>query len=209
VVVDFEPERPPVMNLVIANLDKTMARDVRIDADPPFQSSQDQSHPESLAQLKIFIDGIPALPPGKRIVLLFDLLDRRPQDLPRSYWVTVRYEWDEGDPITEKLRLDLDLYNNLVSVRRYGIHDIADQLKKSNRVLDRWSAAGGGLLVVSPAEKRRAHQQLRALAKQEQATADGGLAATAQRPWSAGCSNWLVSCVATDRRTSLGGAVDC
>ena len=123
VVVDFEPERPPVMNLVITNLGKTMARNVRIDADPPFQSSQDESHPESLAQLKIFADGIPALAPGKRIVLLFDLLDRRPKELPNSYWVTVRYEWDEGDPITEKLRLDLDLYNNLAAIRRYGIHD--------------------------------------------------------------------------------------
>jgi hypothetical protein len=112
-----------------------MARNVRIDADPPFQSSQDASHPESLAQLKIFAEGIPAMAPGKR--------------------------------------LDLDLYNNLVAIRRFGIHDLADQLKKTNRHLDRWSAAGGGLLVVSPAEKRRRDEELRAWVEQEQATADG------------------------------------
>lgn len=150
-----------------------MARNVRIHADPPFQSSQDESHPESLAQLTIFADGIPALAPVIRIALLFDLLDRRPKELPNSYWVTVRYEWDEGDPITERLRLDLDLYNNLVAFRRYGIHDIADQLKKTNRHLDRWSAAGGGLLAVSPAEKRRRDEELRAWVEQEQATTDG------------------------------------
>ena len=79
VVVDFEPERPSVMNLVITNVGKTMARNVRIAADPPFESSQDESHPMSLAQLKIFTDGIPALAPGKRIALLFDLLNRRPR----------------------------------------------------------------------------------------------------------------------------------
>jgi hypothetical protein len=34
VVVDLEPDRPPFMNLVVANLGRTMARNVRIETDP-------------------------------------------------------------------------------------------------------------------------------------------------------------------------------
>ena len=39
VVVDFEPDRPPFMNLVVANLGRTMARNVRIETDPPLEST--------------------------------------------------------------------------------------------------------------------------------------------------------------------------
>jgi hypothetical protein len=49
VVVDFEPERPPIVNLVIANLGRTMARNVRIEVDPPFDSSVYRKDPLPLA----------------------------------------------------------------------------------------------------------------------------------------------------------------
>jgi hypothetical protein len=58
VVVDFEPEEPPFVNLVIANLGRTMARNVRLEVDPPFDSSVYRSGPVPLARFKLFTEGI-------------------------------------------------------------------------------------------------------------------------------------------------------
>jgi hypothetical protein len=40
VVMDFEPEVPPLLYLVVTNLGRTMPSNVRFAVDPPFQSSQ-------------------------------------------------------------------------------------------------------------------------------------------------------------------------
>jgi hypothetical protein len=58
VVVDFEPEQSPFMNLVVANLGETMARNVRISIDPPPESSLDSAAPLPVAKLKMFTEGI-------------------------------------------------------------------------------------------------------------------------------------------------------
>ena len=118
VVVDFEPDRVPFMNLAVANLGRTMARNVRIEADPPLQSTVYDSGEFPLADLKLFTESIPSLAPGKRIVLLFDqMIDRAKAGLPESYQMRLTYEWDGGEPLSDELRLDLDLYRPL---RRSG-----------------------------------------------------------------------------------------
>jgi hypothetical protein len=45
VVVEVEPGRPPLTNLVVANLGRTMARNVRIETEPPLDSSVYRSGP--------------------------------------------------------------------------------------------------------------------------------------------------------------------
>jgi len=45
VVVDFEPEVPPLLYLVVTNLGRTMASNVRFEVDPPFRSTQDEHTP--------------------------------------------------------------------------------------------------------------------------------------------------------------------
>jgi hypothetical protein len=166
VVVDFEMGHPPVMYLVVANLGRTMARNVRFEIDPPFKSGVDKSSPVPLANLKLFAEGIPSLAPGKRITFLFDLLHTRPKELPSSYQVRIHYEWDGGKPITDILRLDLDLYRSLIPAQRETVHNVSRTLKKIERQLDKWSAFGGGLLVLSPEDKRRRDEEI--LADMEQ-----------------------------------------
>jgi hypothetical protein len=130
VVLDFEMGHPPLMYLVVANLGRTIARNVRFEVDPPFESSRDASNPVPLAKLKLFTEGIPSLVPGKRIVFLFDLLNHRPKELPNSYRVTLRYEGERGPLPPDVQRLDLDLYRPLVPVQLYTVHHVAQQLGK-------------------------------------------------------------------------------
>lgn len=60
VMLDFElGDRPPFINLVVANLGKTMARNVRIEVDPSFESSLDAKVPVPVGKLKLFTEGIP------------------------------------------------------------------------------------------------------------------------------------------------------
>ena len=162
VVVDFEPDRVPFVNLVVANLGRTMARNVRVDLDPPLESSVYRSGPVPLARFKLFSEGIPSLAPGKRIVLLFDqMYDRAELELPDSYRVRLTYEWDGGEPIREELRLDLDLYRPLRRVTPETIHEVSKTLTKIGQQLERWSAGtGGGLLMLSPEDRRRRNAEI-------------------------------------------------
>jgi hypothetical protein len=174
VMVDFEPDRSPLVNLVVANLGRTMARNVRIEVDPPFDSSVYRSGPVPLAKFKLFSEGIPSLAPGKRIVLLFDqMLDREKLQLPDSYRVRLSYEWDGGEPLSEELRLDLDLYRPLRRVQLGTVHDLSETLNKIRQQLEKWSAGtGGGLLVLSPEDRRRRNEAILAELKQRR-TAEG------------------------------------
>jgi hypothetical protein len=170
-LVDFEPEEPPFVNLVIANLGRTMARNVRLEVDPPFDSSVYRSGPVPLARFKLFTEGIPALAPGKRIVLLFDQMYQRAElDLPDTYRVRLAYERDGGSLPTEELRLDLDLYRPLRQVRRHTLHDVSKTLDKVHRQFEKWTAElGGGLLVLSPEDWRRRNEGIMSELKERRA----------------------------------------
>jgi hypothetical protein len=74
VVVDFEPEVPPLLHLVVTNLRWTMASNVRFEVDPPFRSTQDEHWGLPVAQIRLFTSGILSLAPGKRHVTAFDTL---------------------------------------------------------------------------------------------------------------------------------------
>jgi hypothetical protein len=184
VVVDFEPDRTPFVNLVIANLGRTMARNVRIDVDPPLDSSVYRESPVPLAGFKLFAEGIPALAPGKRIVLLFDqMADRQKLNLPLTYHVRVTYEWDGGGPLSEELRLDLDLYLPLRRIQPHTIHDVSKTLDKIHRQFEKWTAGlDGGLLVLSPEDQQRRNEEIlaemRARRAAEQAEGNGRMRLT-------------------------------
>jgi hypothetical protein len=167
VVVDFEPEQSPFVELVVANLGKTMARNVRIKVEPPLESSLDTVVP--IAKLKMFTEGIPSLAPGKRMVTLFDsMADRNERNLANSYQVQLSYDWDGGDPITDTQRLDLDLYRYRMSVTRHTIHDVNKTLDKIRGLLDKWSAGfEGGPRVLSPKDKRQRDGEFRTWVKEE------------------------------------------
>lgn len=156
--------RVPFVNLVIANLGRTMARNVRIEADPPFDPSVYRPGPVQLAWFTMFNEGIPALAPGKRIVLLFDQMhDRDKLGLPDTYRVRLTYEWDGGDPLSDELRLDLELYRPLRRIAPRTVHDVSKTLDAIHRQFEKWTAGvDSGLLVLSPEDRRRRNDEIMA-----------------------------------------------
>jgi hypothetical protein len=112
------------------------------------------------------------------------MINREKLDLPLTYRVRLTYEWDGGDPLRDELRLDLDLYRPLRRIRRETVHDVSKRLDAIHRRLDRWSASRGGLLVLSPEQKRQRYEESFAALRQHQAAeqaAEGGRAGLAGR----------------------------
>jgi hypothetical protein len=170
VVVDFEPEVPPLLYLVVTNLGRTMASNVRFEVDPPFRSTQDEHWGLPVGQIRLLTSGIPSLAPGKRHVTAFDtLFDREKLGLPSCYRVRVFYDGEDGQSFTDTQRLDLDLYRDLRPVRRDTIHEVSETLKQIERRMTGWSSRLDRLLFRTPDEVQRRHEGIEAgLAEQSE-----------------------------------------
>jgi hypothetical protein len=78
----------PFTNLVIDNIGRTVAHDVRFRFDPPIRTSMDDHG--ALGDSPLVREGMPTMAPGQRIEALFDFgPDRAETDLPDRYNVTV------------------------------------------------------------------------------------------------------------------------
>jgi hypothetical protein len=137
VVVDLEI-RTPFIQLVVANLGTTMARDVQFKFDPRLESTRDgRPRTTPIADVSLFRDGIPSFPPGKRLVLLFDDGRTRTEaQLPDQYKVQVSYR---GDPfkrrIQDSITLDIGTYREWGAIRRKDVHEVAEEIKKLRETL--------------------------------------------------------------------------
>ncbi|QFY05349.1 hypothetical protein GBF35_00415 [Nonomuraea phyllanthi] len=132
---DFIPE---AMNLVVENVGPTVARDVRIKFDPPLQTSMDGDHPEKLADALIFSQGIPHLPPGRKIEVLFDIgWQFFSKDLPRQYTVTVEADGPYGavEPLT--YLIDLELYRKLRRLTVKTLHQQVKEIEKLRKAVEK------------------------------------------------------------------------
>jgi hypothetical protein len=150
VVVDFEPSNVSfrVINLVIRNVGRTLARDVQLKFDP-LLSSTHLNDKWDLNDTTLIREGIPSLPPGKEIKALFDLAHERfKSDLPMAYTVTVEFS-DARDRRQTPLvyKLDLNVYYGLQSVTEYGLHDAASALREIEKSVKKWTAHFNGLRV--------------------------------------------------------------
>lgn len=150
VVVDFEPS--PVwgnaIELVFENVGKTLAKDVRFTFDPPLETTMAKEGYD-LPNAAIFRTGIPAMPPGKRFSLLFDLShDRHDAGLPMLYRARVDLKDAQGRD-QDPLEYVLDLAFRY-GVRRFGvktIHDAAKSLDGIEKSLAKSVAHFNGLRV--------------------------------------------------------------
>ena len=138
VVIDFEPEPySPFVDLVIENLGKTVARNVRFSFDRPLEAST--KHQGSLSDMPLLKDGISTFPPGKRISSFFDSwLDRKDEHADR-YTVTINYEDDRHNRFEERHVLDLTIYKGLSQIRRKGLHDISKTLESIQSEVAKWT----------------------------------------------------------------------
>jgi hypothetical protein len=164
--IDFET-RKGMIHLVVTNTGRTMARDVRFKFSPDLTSSLDkprEQDPWSIASLKMFSDGIPTLPPGKRIVTLFDSsFQRKPTEFPDWYSVEVSYDnASKRQSYRETIDLDFGIYWGLIRIEEKDAHDIHRRLEELVKEVKKWSASGGGFLTLRPtdvAERRKRVEQ--------------------------------------------------
>lgn len=151
VVVDFEPSPVwgNIINLVVQNVGKTLAKNVRLTFNPPLVSSTAGNDGYNFQESNLLKHGIPAMPPGKRFEALFDMShDHIQAGLPMSYEVRVDLEDSQGRQ-QEALEYVLDL-NFRYGVRRVeskSIHDLAKSVKKIENRVDQWTQHFNGLRV--------------------------------------------------------------
>lgn len=150
VVADLVPgDVPGSIHLVIENVGKTLARNVRVKFDPPLISAWDKADAATLADSIMIREGIPALPPGRRVETLFDFApERLRQHMPTAFRVTLGAEDYLGRPQPPlEYVLDLAYQYELVRMSRKGLHEIAESVRKIEGALKGWGEAGGGLRV--------------------------------------------------------------
>ncbi len=151
VVIDTDFERASELFLHVTNLGTSLARDVRIDIEPPLKSTVDIP----VEKFKMLSDGISTLAPGKELRTFFDLGFRRHEsDLPLVYAATIRYSDETGRRrFEEKIDLDLEQYMHLHFASRDEIHDVHARLKEIRDIFRKWAWSGGnGLLTISRQE---------------------------------------------------------
>lgn len=140
IVVDIipAPHAIAVFMLVIENIGAAVARNVRISFDQPLHRAVEERYPgqHALSASRMFTDGIPQMPPGRRIELLFDSADiRREAQLPMQYTASVQADWIGGQVEAEYF-IDLSVYYDLnflpgktMDDGVKALTDVADELK--------------------------------------------------------------------------------
>ncbi len=153
VIVDFEPGF--LVYITVENLGRTMARDVSIQFDKPLDSTLEGRR--ELDDSPLFREPIPALPPGKKIRVLFDQFSARlDAGLPLRYDVELRYRGPTGRKRWEHpYRLDLGLYVCSQPPPK-GIPELVTEVENIRKEIERWKGSGiRGLLVHTVDQRRR------------------------------------------------------
>jgi hypothetical protein len=169
VVADFDVEGGYLVYLQVENMGTSLARDVRIEINPPLESAIDIE----IGKLKMLNDGIATLAPGKKYRAFFDMSFRRNEDrpdLPMNYTARVRYSDERRKrSFDETLNLDLDQYMEIRTVSRHGLHEIHKQLEQLRKILEKWtSGTGSGLLALSLEESRNENERQLAAMRERQ-----------------------------------------
>jgi hypothetical protein len=158
VVVDFEVEESQEIYIVISNIGRTMARDVRLKFAPELTSSLDSHGPGVVPpkELQPLSGTIPSLAPGKRIRVMFDLFHQRdPNVYPDVFDVEISfYAPALKREIGDKSVLDLGLYRNILHPMRRDVHDVHERLNELVKEARKWTAGGSGLRVLTPRRER-------------------------------------------------------
>lgn len=154
VIVDFNPG--PVIYLYIENIGKTMARDVTMTFSPALVSTLDHGG-QAWELSSAFTDGIPMLPPRKRLTFLFDSFEARLRrtDLPTKHEVTVTYYGPakrRKRPYEDTYVLDLKNYLDTLPGEK-GLTEVVSEVKALKDEVSKWRHGIRGLEVYVKQEK--------------------------------------------------------
>lgn len=150
VVVDFEPSLvfSNAINLVFENIGKTLAKNVRFTFEPPLESSQ--AGVEYQFKDSVLINkGIPAMPPGRRFEVIFDMSHERIKtELPMTYRVRVDSQDATGrDQEPLEYVLDLNFRYGHMQFEIKTIHHAAKSLREIEKIMGKWTQHFNGVRV--------------------------------------------------------------
>lgn len=151
-----------IIELVVRNFGTTMARNVRMECNPPLQrSSSDGGNSE---EVKVF-DVLPVLVPGQEWRIFWDNgITRKDADLPDKYEITIRYEDSHRkEMLPTQAILDWGFYRSRMWVETFGQHHAAKALREISTSIKKSTESGGGLSVfVRDGEAKDKHRRARA-----------------------------------------------
>jgi hypothetical protein len=157
VVVDVQPSKVwrNALNLVVENVGRTVAYDVTLQFEPPLATTRDDHFP--LGESVLLREGVPTMPPGRRIEALFDLSHvRKDSGLPMRYAVTVNLRNARGKEETpQRYTIDLSHMYGLTHFTEYGLHHAAKSINEIEKAVKRWTGSQGRLNVWARDEDRR------------------------------------------------------
>lgn len=167
VVIDVEL-RNTVLEFVITNFGRTIARDVTFTFDPPLASTRDSGQGPAVADLPLFVTGIPSIPPGKEVRVIFDQIPARLQaDLPADYSVKIGYSGPLGKRETESMVVGYGHLIDTLHLTRRDIGDVYKQLEQIAREVKRWRRQGLRIVTARDVKERLAKAQAARRRRQE------------------------------------------
>lgn len=131
IVIYFDMQTDsPIFDLVVKNTGKSIADNIKINFDPPLQTSLKNY---DLSKLSFIHQAIPAMPPGYELRTAFDRLESRLESdtLPKIYKVQVTY----FGGLSQKLRqleylLDINTFQGILETHISSLSDLTHAVEE-------------------------------------------------------------------------------
>lgn len=129
VIFDIRQVKGGIVEVYLKNLGSTVAYDISIESNPPFESASDDAF--------WLFDELPALVPGQEWATIWEtqIAERRDSDLPDRMEVTVRYKDSSEKPHTTPTVIDLKAYWGRTFLVDNDLSKVASELKKQTDAL--------------------------------------------------------------------------
>lgn len=130
VYFNYIHSRRQTLYLVVENIGKSIARDIKLEFSPALQVSD--FNKEMLENSPVLTNGIRSLVPNYKISIPFDyLMHYIHSNLPTEYTVKVTYWWKKSLPLQElEYVLDLNPYKHMDFVTDTGLGEIDETLQQ-------------------------------------------------------------------------------
>lgn len=134
VIAFLEIDHRGIINVVIKNIGKGVAENVKLEVSPAFGTTIEGYEP---MKTNLFSDGIKQLVPGQAIeVFLNSFSNHLKKELPDRYEVVLTYFGGLGESIREeKYFLDLTPYKDLIKSPQKTLHELVEAVEKVSKQL--------------------------------------------------------------------------
>lgn len=150
------------LDLVVRNVGKRPAVNVRITLDPPpVRAREEEAY--AIANMKMLREPIALIAPGQEIRAFYDSATERKDrdDLPSSHKATVAYRDTTGGNWAGEFTLDLEALKGMLFAQIGTVHDLSKSLKEIEKILSRSTLLTHGEIEVEATVESRDDSILR------------------------------------------------